>query len=213
MTDENTLQTRFQSESPADAVAELFQLYADRIYHLALGLLGDPSRAEDVVQETFLAAIKNRNQFQGRSSLSTWLYRIAYNEALEILRKRVEIPLEEEADEDDEAPFPHPEALIDWGFSPEQMLADKELRQQMDLAVSELPESLRTVFLLRDMNDLSTEEAAETLGISPGAIKVRLHRARLQLRERLAGYLLTHPENRSTPAPSGPSAGGRGEMK
>jgi RNA polymerase sigma-70 factor, ECF subfamily len=211
MTDESALQAHFQSENPADAAAELFQLYADRIYHLGLGLLGDPSLAEDVVQETFLAAIKNRAQFQGRSSLSTWLYRIAYNEAQEILRKREDLPLEEEPEEDDEAPLPHPEALIDWGFTPERMLSDKELRQEMDRAIQALPESLKIVFLLRDVDDLSTEDAAETLGISPGAVKVRLHRARLFLRERLSGYLSAHPEKSSTPTLNNPPAGGKGK--
>jgi RNA polymerase sigma-70 factor (ECF subfamily) len=213
MTEENDLLARFQSANPAEAAADLFRLYADRIYHLALGLLGDESLAEDVVQETFLAALKNRHQFQGRSSLSTWLYRIAFNEAHEILRKRVEAPLEEENDEDDEAPYPHPEILADWNFSPEEKLSDRELRHQMDKAIRELPESLRTVFLLRDVDDLSTEEAAETLGLSPGAIKVRLHRARLRLRESLAGYLQTNPDKSSTPVGRRHTAVSSGEMK
>lgn len=199
MADETALLARFQSESPAEAAAELFTLYADRVYHLALGLLGDPALAEDVVQETFLAALKNRNQFQGRSSLSTWLYRIAYNEAHEILRKRTELPLPpEEAESDDEVPMPLPSALIEWNLTPEQMLADKELRQAMDQAVQQLPESLRVVFLLRDVEDISTEETAETLGISPGAVKVRLHRARLTLREKLTVYLMGRPVKEST---------------
>ncbi len=212
MTDENNLLARFQSENPADAAAELFKLYADRVYHLALGLLGDTSLAEDVVQETFLAAIKNRYQFQGRSSLSTWLYRIAYNETHEILRKRVEAPLVEENEEEDEAPFPHPEILVDWRLSPEEMLSDRELRRQMDLAVRELPDSLKVVFLLRDVDDLSTDETAETLGLSAGAVKVRLHRARLRLREKLSGYLQANPVKSSVPAAQQPAAGDTGEI-
>lgn len=213
MTEENDLLARFQSANPADAAADLFRLYADRIYHLALGLLGDESLAEDVVQETFLAAMKNRHQFQGRSSLSTWLYRIAFNEAHEILRKRVEAPLAEENDGDDDAPYPHPEILVDWKLSPEEMLSDRELRHQMDLAIRELPESLRAVFLLRDVDDLSTDETAETLGLSPGAVKVRLHRARLRLRETLAGYLQAAPEGSSIPAGRRHAAGNSGEIK
>lgn len=213
MVDEKTLQEHFKSEDPADAAAELFQLYSGRIYHLALGLLGDVSLAEDVVQETFLSAIKNRHQFQGRSSLGTWLYRIAYNEAQEILRKRIELPLQEEPDEDDEAPFPHPVALVDLSLEPEQLLTDKELRRQMDQAVRDLPDSLRTVFLLRDVDDLSTEETAEMLGISEGAAKVRLHRARLFLRERLVGYIVGRPADQKVEEVSGSDTGSHGDQK
>jgi RNA polymerase sigma-70 factor, ECF subfamily len=168
------------------AVAALFEAYADRIYRLALSLLRDPAAAEDIVQETFLQAITHLDRFEGRSSLGTWLYRIAHNASVDRLRRRPEVPLPAEADDD--APVPMPQSLIDWAWTPEEILGDTEALGQVGAAVDRLPESLRVVFLLRDVERLSTEETAEALEISPGAVKVRLHRARLTLREALSGY-------------------------
>jgi RNA polymerase sigma-70 factor (ECF subfamily) len=177
-----------QAGDPA-ALAALFDTHADRLYRLALGLLRDPAQAEDVVQETFLAAITHLDRFEGRSSVGTWLYRIAYNASLGRLRRRAEDPLPaEEPEIDQDAGPPLPKAFVDWDFSPEQILADGEARQQVDRAIEALPESLRAAFILRDIEGLSTAEAGEILGLSEGAVKVRLHRARLALRERLSRY-------------------------
>ncbi len=187
MKDDAALLHALQKGDPA-ALASLFETYADRVYRLALGLLQDPLHAEDVVQDTFLAAISNLERFEGRSSLGTWLYRVAYNASMDRLRRqREDLPLDEDPDTD-EGEIPLPEVLIDWEMTPEELLADDETRAYLDQAISELPESLRAVFILRDIEELSTAETAEALGISVGAAKVRLHRARLTLRELLSEY-------------------------
>ena len=171
------------------ALAALFEAFADRIYRLALSVLRDPAAAEDIVQETFVSAITHLDRFEGRSSLGTWLYRVAYNASLDYLRRRREEPLpaDEPEDEAGEA-IPLPRSLVEWTVTPEQRLADGEVTAELDRAIGELPESLRVVFLLRDIDELSTQETAEALGLSEGAVKVRLHRARLALREQLSVY-------------------------
>lgn len=173
------------------ALSVLFEVYADRIYRLALGILRDPAASEDIVQETFLSAITHLDRFEGRSSLGTWLYRVAYNASIDRLRRRTEEPLP--PDEPDDYPetgavFPLPRSIIDWAGAPERWQADREVSAEIDRAIAELPRSLRVVFLLRDVEDLSTEETAEALGLTEGATKVRLHRARLAMRERLSVY-------------------------
>ncbi len=177
----------FQSSDPAPVLARLFESYADPIYRLALQLLGDPVAAEDVVQETFVSAITHREGFEGRSKLSSWLYRIAYNAALGRLRARKEEPLpEDEPDDDTPAPLPH--SLVEWNVTPEQLLTDHEASEYMHKAILSLPLKYRVVFFLRDMEDQSTEQTAEVLGLTETAVKVRLHRARLALRESLSEY-------------------------
>lgn len=173
----------------SQALTALFEAYADRIYRLALGVLRDPAAAEDIVQETFLSALTHMGRFEGRSSLGTWLYRIGYNASLDRLRRRQEEPLppDEPADESGAA-IPLPRSLVEWSLTPENRLAENEIAAELDRAIGELPESLRVVFLLRDVDELSTLETAEALGLTEGAVKVRLHRARLALRERLSEY-------------------------
>jgi RNA polymerase sigma-70 factor, ECF subfamily len=189
MQNETAVLNAFLSEQPAAALGGLFDLYADRIYRLALGILKDPILAEDVVQETFLSALTHRSQFQGRSGLNTWLYRIAYNACQNHLRQRpVDTLPDEEPDGNDEVKAPLPEALVDWHLTPEQSSLDQETQAELERAISDLPQTLRVVFMLRDIEELSTEETAEALGILPGAVKVRLHRARLMLRERISVY-------------------------
>ena len=186
---EETLLKAFHSDDPSTALSVLFERYADSIYRLALGLLREPLAAEDVVQETFLSAITHRHQFEGRSKLSTWLYRIAYNASRDKLRKKTEEFLpEEEAVDDDYQNIPMPKSMIEWNWSPEEMLTNNEAKNEVKKAIQSLPQSLKAVFLLRDIEELSTEETAEALGLSIGAVKVRLHRARLALREQLSTY-------------------------
>jgi RNA polymerase sigma-70 factor, ECF subfamily len=187
---ENELLARFHSSDPSSAVVELFEAYADPIYRLALQLLGDPSIAEDVVQETFVSAIAHRDSFEGRSKLSSWLYRIAYNAAMGRLRARQEEPLPEE-EPDDESPVPLPSSLVDWNMTPEQLQQDSEAADVMQKAIAALPGKYRVVFFLRDMEGQSTEQTAGILGLTETAVKVRLHRARLALRETLSGYFET----------------------
>ncbi|NLF50999.1 MAG: sigma-70 family RNA polymerase sigma factor [Leptolinea sp.] len=186
-TTEKELLAQFQSTDPSLALTELFETYADPIYRLAIQLVGDPAVAEDVVQETFISAITHRNSFEGRSKISSWLYRIAYNAALGRFRARHEEPLPED-EPDDEISIPMPRSLVEWTMTPEQMQADSEAAEYLQKAVQSLPIKYRVVFFLRDMEDQSTEQTAEVLGLTVAAVKVRLHRARFALREMLSGY-------------------------
>jgi RNA polymerase sigma-70 factor (ECF subfamily) len=170
------------------AFAQLVEANQRNVYNLALRMLNNPQEAEDVLQETFLSAYKALPSFEGRSSLSTWLYRIASNASLMRLRRKqpettsIDEPLElEEGDS-------LPREFVDWSSVPEDELLDEESRRVMDEAVAELPEGLRIVFILRDIEGLSTQEAGEVLELSESAVKTRLHRARLALREKLSAY-------------------------
>jgi RNA polymerase sigma-70 factor, ECF subfamily len=151
-------------------------------------MLEDPQDAEDVLQETFIKAYKALPGFDGRSSLSTWLYRIATNEALMQLRRRkkgvfsIDEPVEMEDHEQE------PTQIVDWCCMPEEELMSVEARAYMDKAVDALTPSLRAVFVLRDIEGLSTQEASEVLNLSEMAVKTRLSRARMRLRELLTEY-------------------------
>jgi RNA polymerase sigma-70 factor (ECF subfamily) len=166
---------------------QLVETYSPRIYNLALKMLGDPDLAEDILQETFVNAYRAIDRFEGRSHISTWLYRIAHNAVLMRLRKEQRIPdlksLEEDVDLDVLS------APDQWDDAPERRLLQAELLGKMDEALGNLSEALRVVFVLRDIDGLSTAETAEVLDLSETAVKSRLHRARLALREQLAPYL------------------------
>jgi RNA polymerase sigma-70 factor (ECF subfamily) len=184
MGDDSSLVTRLKQRD-RDALAEVFEMYSDRIYQLALSLMHDEQVADGVVQNTFMALIEHIDTFEGRSSLGTWLYRVAYNEVMGRLRRaRPEVALDDDSDDD----LAVPEKMIDWQTLPDALLSGSELMHQIDQAVQTLRPGLRAVFVLRDMEELSTEETAQVLGITSGTVKVRLHRARLALREQLAGY-------------------------
>lgn len=171
--------------SSADLPA-LFENHADRVYRLAYGLLRDEDQAEDVVQMVFLKILQQPESFGGRSNFTTWLYRVVYNTTLDLLRRQkemVEIPDETTVEDG----VPMPSIFVEWQ-SPETTLLTAEGGQYLDAAIASLPPALRAVFLLRDVEELSGEETAAALGIEIGNVKVRLHRARLLLRERLAAY-------------------------
>ncbi len=162
--------------------------YSSKIYRLAIKMLNQQEDAEDVLQETFLKAYRGLKSFDGRSKLSTWLFRIATNEALMVIRRKhpevvsIDEPVETEEGEQE------PVQIIDWCCLPENELLSEETKERLDAAVQKLPERLRVVFLLRDINELSTHETAEVLGLSDTAVKTRLSRARLRLREELSTY-------------------------
>ena len=161
------------------------------VYNLALKLLGDEQEAEDVLQETFLSAFRAIDRFEGRSKLSTWLYRIAYNASLMHLRKRdrmTTFSLDRPFGDEEPAGEYATRHLVDWSTVPDDQLLTAEARQEMDRAIAELPESLRAAFVLRDIQGLSGAETAEILGITVQAVKNRLHRARLTLRSQLSSY-------------------------
>ncbi|GAB4480252.1 MAG: sigma-70 family RNA polymerase sigma factor [Anaerolineales bacterium] len=167
--------------------ARLAASFSAPIYRLALKMTGDPSDAEDVLQNTFLKAMQHIRGFEERSSLSTWMYRIAANEALMTLRRRkFQVPVDENPDDSDEDLTPM--QFSDWCCLPEGEFASAEARQQLDQAIQQLPDSLRVVFLLRDIEGLSIKETGEALDLSETAVKTRLLRARLRLREKLSGY-------------------------
>ena len=170
------------------ACAECVERHSAGVYRLALRLMGNEAEAEDVAQETFLNAFKSIGSFEGRSGLNTWLYRIAYNAAMMRLRRARPDTISVDAPDAFEGGFQMPAQLFDWCCLPEPDFETGETRAELEQAIGELPENLKAVFVLREMEGLSTEETAEALGISVVATKTRLHRARLWLRERLTPY-------------------------
>jgi RNA polymerase sigma-70 factor (ECF subfamily) len=164
-----------------------------RVYSLALRMLRHEHDAEDVTQQTFLSALENLGSFRGEAAFGTWLLRIAAHAALKIIRKRKGLPTVslEEATEarDDGEGIPHPEFIADWRQSPADLAERGEIKQLLAAALAELDEKHRMVFLLRDVEGLSTQETAEALELTEANVKVRLLRARLQLRELLTRTL------------------------
>ena len=170
-----------------DAFAEIVEQHSPQIYNLSLRMMGDPAEAEEILQETFLQAFKHIGAFRGQSKLGTWLYRIATNQALMRLRRKrpLYISLDNQEEEGATDSSPH---LADWSVLPESEMLNREARAEMDKAIIALPEKLRVVFILRDLEGLSTAETAEALELSISAVKSRLMRARLNLRDQLAAY-------------------------
>lgn len=185
MTSEERLLAALRRRDPR-AFAALFDAYSDKLYRVALGLLADEQEADGVVQDTFLRLFERLDQFEGRARLSTWMYRVATNLAIDRLRRRRPTVPVSLTDDDDASLRPMPVSLADWRAGPEQQLTDDEVRAELDRAIAALPEAYRLVFMLREIEALSTEETAQVLALSAGNVKVRLHRARLFLRERLA---------------------------
>src|SRR5271154_6359708 len=175
-------------EGDSAAFTELVNHYERKIYRLAKHITQNDEDAEDVLQETFLKAYEHIGDFQGQSKFYTWIVRIGVNESLMKLRKRKSdrtVPLDEPVDTGEDTVT---REIAVWEENPEQKYSREELRQILDEAVEGLRPAFRTVFVLRDIEELSTEETAEALGISVPAVKSRLLRARLQLREKLTRF-------------------------
>jgi len=176
-----------------DAFEALTTRYEQRVYALAMRMLRQEQDAEDVTQQTFLSALEGLGGFRGEASFPTWVLRIATHAALKIIRKRKgldTVSLEETTEASDGyESVPHPEYIADWRQSPEQLVQTNEIRRLLDEALGQLDEKHRAVFLLRDVEGLSVKETAEALGLSETNTKVRLLRARLQLREQLTRSL------------------------
>jgi RNA polymerase sigma-70 factor (ECF subfamily) len=168
--------------------ARLTDTYYEMIYRLALRMLQNPQDAEDVLQETFIKAYSHLKNFDGRSNVSTWLYRIATNEALMMIRRRKPESLSIEEPVQAEGYDQEPIQIVDWCCLPEESFMSDEVNAQLDEAIDKLPPSLRIVFILRDIQGLSTRETSQVLELSEMAVKTRLSRARLRLREDLSGY-------------------------
>jgi len=186
-TDELALVDRSRA-GDASAFSELVERYERKIYRLAKHITQNDEDAEDVLQESFMKAYTHLDSFQGDSKFYTWLVRIAVNEALMKLRKRKTdrtVSLDEPQDTGEDLVA---REIAVWDDDPEKKYSREELADILNKAVESLKPSFRTVFVLRDIEELSTEDTAETLGISVPAVKSRLLRARLQLRERLTRY-------------------------
>lgn len=172
-----------------DACACLIKRFAGLLYARSLQLVSDRDEAEEVLQLTFIKACEKIHSFEGRSELSTWLYRIATNEALMKLRQRHDTSTSLDDMRDTLTADDLPQNLSKWPADPAGAALDSELKRHMEVALAQLPESLRVVFTLRELQGMSTAEVASLLGLNESAVKVRLHRARLRLRELLAAYL------------------------
>jgi RNA polymerase sigma-70 factor, ECF subfamily len=163
------------------ALTELVKKYEQTIYNFAFKICRDPARAENIMQETFLSMIKSLHQFDGKSKLSTWLYRIVTNHCLMEVRKKknrfVSLENEEDLVED--------KYVADWKSLPYKSIENLELRKILDDAIQKLSSDYRIVFLLRDVEGLSTEETGKITELSVPAVKSRLHRARAFLRKEI----------------------------
>jgi RNA polymerase sigma-70 factor (ECF subfamily) len=171
-----------------EAFDQLVTRFERRIYTLALRIVKSPEDAQEVVQETFLSALQNIQGFRGDARFSTWLIRIATNHALKILRKKhryTEVPIEDSPSGEEDTPLPRPEYIADWKDTPAQIAARQEAGRILEQALESLEEKYRLVFLLRDVEGMSTADTAQSLGITKANVKVRLLRARLMLREQL----------------------------
>jgi len=170
------------------AFESLVRRYDRNVFRIAQHITQNREDAEDVVQDAFLKAYQNLGQFQGQSKFYTWLVRIAVNEALMRLRRRRPermVSIDEDVRTEDDS---MPREIADWSPNPEQQYTQAELKDILGKIIQGLPPSFRTVFVLRDVEGLSTEETASALELSVPAVKSRLLRARLQLRERLNKY-------------------------
>lgn len=169
-------------EGDAAAFEELVRTHADRLYAVVLRFTADPDEAEEVMQDAFLRAWRSIGRFQGRSAFFTWLYRIGINEAKRRAGRRPaagrQVSLEESGIE--EAP--------DWSDSPELRAEEGDVRRALEEAIGELPLDYRAPLVLRDVEGLSTREAAEVMELGEAAFKSRLHRARMAVRRAMDAY-------------------------
>lgn len=186
-TDESVLLAQSR-EGDTGAFAELVRRYEGRIFRLAQHITQNREDAEDVLQETFMKAYEHLDQFKGDAKFYTWIVRIAVNQALMKLRRRKtdkSVSLDEQIDTGEDTIV---REIAAWDEDPEQRFTREELHGILDRAIQSLDPPYRSVFILRDIDELSTEETAEALGLSVPAVKSRLLRARLQLREKLTRF-------------------------
>jgi RNA polymerase sigma-70 factor (ECF subfamily) len=175
-------------EGDAKAFSTLVRRYENKIFRLAQHVTQNREDAEDVLQETFLKAYEHLDQFQGNSKFYTWIVRIAVNQALMKLRKRKtdkSVSLDETIDTGEDTVV---REIAAWDENPEQRYSRDEMNHILNSAIDSLAPPYRAVFVLRDVEELSTEETADALDLSIPAVKSRLLRARLQLREKLTRY-------------------------
>jgi RNA polymerase sigma-70 factor (ECF subfamily) len=195
MENQGTRQRRPEGPGPAQAgsppsLEQVFQDYAPRIYNLALRMLGNEADAEDVTQEVLLQLVRKLDTFRGESAFPTWLHRITVNAALAYRRKRasreqhqVRDPLDSFFEEGK-----HAAPVRNWWIQPDKAVLDRETQQLIERAIAGLPEIYRDVYVLSDIEGLANSEIADMLGLSVPAVKSRLHRARLLMRNALAPH-------------------------
>ncbi len=170
------------------AFRQLIRELQPRVYGLAFRILRQAQDAEDATQQAFLALIEHIEDFREESSVATWVMKIASNHALKILRKKRGlhmVSMSEMSSGDSYEDMPHPEFIAPWSEPPDEIAQRAEVQQEIDMALLELDEKYRLVFILRDVEGLSVRETAEAMELTESTVKVRLLRARLALRERL----------------------------
>ncbi len=189
-------QTHVETEMIAAVVAGDTQLYhalirphERRVYMMALSYMKNEADAEDVAQEAFMKAFRSLSTFRAEAKFSTWLISITLNEARGRLRRQAIVRMESLDESPDEGGTISPALLRDWREIPSEAVERGEIRSLLQLAVADLPEIYRQVFLLREVEELNTQETAEALDISVSAVKARLHRARMMLQKNLAPQL------------------------
>jgi RNA polymerase sigma-70 factor (ECF subfamily) len=178
-----------------EAFEELVRRYERKVYNITYRLMGNEQDASEALQDAFMRAYRFIGKFQFKSSFFTWLYRIATNVSLSKLRKREKIDtvsIDQPVNEAGDLPFEIP----DLKYGPEKLMKQRELRAAIQEAVDGLPKDYRSVVVLRDLEGLSNEEVSKVLKLSVAAVKSRLHRGRLVLREKLAGYVEAVPATR-----------------
>ena len=173
-----------------DEFNKLVDIYYAVLYRLIIKIVKNAEDAEDLLQEVFIKITKNIKKFEGRSSLSTWIYKIAVNEALMFLRKKkpLEFSVDVDTDKDDQVNIGNSKQIKDWCCIPEKELLTTESSTYLNNAIDKLSVNLRLVFILRDINGLSIKDTAETLEVSESVVKTRLFRARNILRQELTTY-------------------------
>jgi RNA polymerase sigma-70 factor (ECF subfamily) len=181
----------FVGDKEEKAFNEIVNRYGDKIYRIALGITRNPSYAEDVLQEVFVTLLQKLDSFHEESKFSTWLYRVAANASYMRLRSEKkynnELSLEDYVSYDEDGALKGIE-IKDWSDRPDEVLLSKEVIEIIEKAVNELPIANRVVFHLRDVEGFSNEEVAKILRLSLPAVKTRIHRARLFLRDKLSDY-------------------------
>lgn len=170
-------------DGETDAFEELVRKHGRRVYRSLLGILGSAEEAEDALQDAFLKAFQSLPHFEGRSRFSTWLVRIAINTGLQRVRSRKQVDSLDEENEE----F-RPRNIQAWADTPEEFYSREELRRLVEKEVMKLPVKYRVALMLRDLEELSTEEAAAALGLSVPGLKARVLRGRLMLRESMVPY-------------------------
>ena len=178
-------------DSPA--FETLLRLHDQKVFGIARHITQNHEDAEDVAQEVFFKAFRGLARFQGKSRFSTWLFRIAANESLMKVRQRLRIHVASVDNDDPRETAAVPLEIVDWSPNPEQLYSQSELQEILAKAL-QLPPIYRTVFLLRDVEGLSTDETAEVLELNVSAVRTCLFRARLKLRARLATYFVLSAE-------------------